>query len=85
MIWYRYRFITKAIDDYRPLVFNPAYPWWCTGYGDCYVTIVAWLPSTEDLLKYWDDADDVDYTEHNEIVFNDRFPKPEYYKELDNV
>jgi hypothetical protein len=32
-IWRRYRFRTKSVDDERPLIFNPAYPWWCSGYG----------------------------------------------------
>ena len=85
MIWRRYRFETKSVEDYRPLKFNPCYPWWCSGYGDNTATIIAWLPDNEDLYQYWDDADNVDYQEHNEIKFSDRFPKPEYFKDLTNV
>jgi len=80
-LWRRYRFFTKSIDDYRPLVFNPKYPWWCSGTGDDNATIVAYLPHDEDLLKYWDDAYDIDYTEEDEIVFTDRFRKPYYFIE----
>ena len=29
-MWKRYRFYTHAIEDYRPLIFNPKYPWWCS-------------------------------------------------------
>lgn len=82
MKWKRYRFTTEA-EDPRPLVFNPKYPWWISGYaGDMSNTvIVAYLPSKEDLLKYWDDADDVDFTEEKKIEFSSRFPKPEYFKD----
>jgi len=82
MKWKRYRFYTRAVDDPRPLVFNPAYPWWCSGYaGDgSYAIIVAYLPANEVLEKYWDDAFDVDYTNEEAITFSDRFPQPEYYK-----
>jgi hypothetical protein len=80
-MWKRYRFYTKSVDDYRPLVFNPKYPWWCSGYADDAAVIVAYLPADEDLLKYWDDAFDIDYTEEDKIKFSDRFAKPEYYIE----
>lgn len=81
--WKRYRFKTYASEDYRPLEFNPCYPWWCTGSGEDYVTIVAYLPENEDLKKYWDDADDVNFEDADEIVFTSRFTKPSYFKELE--
>ncbi len=79
--WRRYRFYTKSVEDYRPLVFNPKFPWWCSAEAgdDSSATIVAWLPVTEDLLKYWDDAFDVEFTEHHEIEFTSRFAKPDYF------
>lgn len=82
MKWKRYRFCTGAVEDCRPLIFNPAYPWWCSGYaGDgSYTIIVAYLPANEVLERYWDDAFDVDYTYEETITFSDRFPQPEYYK-----
>lgn len=82
--WKRYRFKTKSIDDYRPLIFNPKYPWWCTGEGEGYVTIVAYLPENEDLSKYWDDAFEITYEEEDEIKFSGRFPKPDCFEELEN-
>jgi hypothetical protein len=90
MIWKRYRFLTKSHEDYRPLVSNPKYPWWCTGYcmegkqGSMVVSaavIVAYLPPEEDLKKYWDDAFDIDVQDREEITFTSRFPKPEYFVE----
>lgn len=90
--WRRYRFETKSVDDYRPLVFNPKYPWWCSGYGlggnatDGYpesqtAVIVAYLPPNEDLKKYWDDAFNIEFEEKAEIEFSGRFPKPSYFVE----
>jgi hypothetical protein len=78
--WRRYRFSTKSVNDYRPIIFNPKYPWWCSGENKSSVTIIAYLPETEDLMKYWDDAEDTEFTEHDEIEFTDRFPKPDYYE-----
>lgn len=86
MKWKRYRFHTRSVDDYRPLVFNPSYPWWCsaeTGDGS-FVTIVAYLPADEPLERYWDDVFDVDYTEEETITFSGRFPRPVYYQESEN-
>lgn len=83
--WKRYRLKSYAVEDYRPLIFNEKYPWWCSGSGDSsdgeYVVIVAYLPNDEDILKYWDDAFEIDYTEEDEIIFSGRFPKPEYFVE----
>lgn len=83
-MWKRYRFYTKSVNDYRPLVCNPSYPWWCSGSGidgeEEYAVIVAYLPINENLYRYWDDAYEVDYTHEERIVFTDRFPKPDYYK-----
>ena len=83
-MWIRYRLQTKSVDDYRPLIFNAKYPWWCSGTaGDgSAATIIAYLPKGEDLLKYWDDAYDITQTEHEEIEFSSRFPKPKYFEAL---
>ena len=82
-MWKRYRFFTYAVDDYRPLVFNPKYPWWCSGYGgdgdEEHSVIIAYLPKDEDLLKYWDDAFNIEFTEEDEITFSSRFEKPDYF------
>lgn len=79
--WNWYRFKTNSIDDYRPLLFNPKYPWWCTGYGEGYAIIVAYLPKDEDLKKYWDDAYSIDVQSKENIEFSDRFQKPSYFQE----
>jgi len=38
----RVRFHTDE-EDYRPLKFPPPGPYWCTGEGDGYWTIVAYV------------------------------------------
>lgn len=80
MIYKKYRFKTKAIDDYRPLIDmkNINCPWWCSGEGTDYVTIICYLPKGENLLKYWDDAYDIDVEEADEIKYTDRFKKPNW-------
>ena len=82
---YKYRFKTKAVDDYRPLVDmkDIQMPYWCTGSATdgTYVTIVCYLPKSEDLFKYWDDAYDIDKTSADTITYTDRFPKPNWIKE----
>lgn len=81
MSWKRYRFTTQA-EDYRPIKFNPSYPWWCSGYdSDDNAIIVAYLPKHDDLFEYWDDASNIDFLEATQIVFSDRFPKPDWFKE----
>lgn len=80
----RYRFKTKSVEDFRPLIdmTEIQMPWWCTGSAmdDSYMIIVCYLPADEDLKKYWDDAFDVEYDECDEIVYTSRFTKPEWIK-----
>lgn len=78
----KYRFKTKAIDDYRPLVDMKEIqmPWWCTGEGEDCAVIICYLPEGENLKKYWDDAYDIEREKRNCIVYTDRFPKPDWIK-----
>lgn len=84
-MWKRYRLKTYSVEDSRPLIFDARYPSWCSGYGEDhngeYAVMIVYLPEGEDLLKYWDDAFDVDVEDREEITFTDRFPKPSYYVE----
>ena len=78
----RYRFKTKAIDDYRPLkdMKDIQMPWWCSGYGEDHAIIICYLPKETDLKEYWDDAYDIEEQEREEITYTDRFPKPDWIK-----
>jgi len=77
--WMRYRFHANG-DDYRPVKFPPPGPFWCTGYGDGYAVIVAYLPLLTPLKDYWPEASEISATEHTEIIYTDRFPKPLWYE-----
>ena len=80
MIWYRFK--THSVDDCRPLIDMASIkmPWWCTGFdGDgSYAIIVCYLPETEDLYKYWDDAYDIKSKTADTIQYTDRFQKPDW-------
>lgn len=80
-LWCRYRLKTYSVDDSRPLIFNPKYPCWESGFTDEYAVMIAYLPKGEDVFKYWDDAFDIEVTEHESIKFSDRFPKPDHFIE----
>lgn len=80
LVWYRFK--TKSVQDYRPLIDMKEIqmPWWCTGSAmdSSYVIIVCYLPKNEDLSKYWDDAYDINSESRTEIIYTDRFQKPEW-------
>lgn len=86
--WIRYRFKTKSVADWRPLVYDPRFPSWCSGYGgeeedgSAFAVIVMYLPASEDLMKYYDDAFDVEGEERDSITFTDRFPRPKSFEEM---
>lgn len=80
--WKWYRFETDA-DDNRPVVFNPSYPWWCSGYsGDGTRSIIcAYLPAGKNIKEYWPEAVYIQSESVKKIEFTDRFPRPEYFIE----
>jgi hypothetical protein len=81
--WIRYRFHANE-DDWRP-VYDPNEPnpnlgpYWCSGYGDGYSIIVAYLRAEPTL--YWPEASHIDEGEPGPIKFSDRFPKPSWWQE----
>lgn len=79
----KYRFKTKALEDYRPLknMKEIQCPWWCSGEGIDYAIIICYLPIEIDLKEYWDDAYDIDMEEVEKITYTDRFKKPDWIKE----
>jgi hypothetical protein len=79
MAWIRYRF-TMDIDDYRPTVFPPPGPYWCTGETpDGAHILVAYLRPGDMLHGYWPEADDDEEEPVDAITFTTRFPRPEWY------
>jgi hypothetical protein len=78
--WTRHRFVSDS-EDYRPLVWPPAGPWWCSGWdSEDRAVIIAYVPSNEDLHTYWPEALNVDSEECEHITYSDRFPKPFWWE-----
>ena len=80
MKWIRYRFHAN-LEDYRAIIWPPAGPYWCSGEGDSYSIVVAYLPPHKELIEYWPEANNIDLEEVNEIVFTDRFACPDWWNE----
>jgi hypothetical protein len=82
--WDRVRFHANE-DDWRPVIWPPIGPYWCSGSGDNYAVIVAYFPTgstDEDIKKYWPEASNIDRMQENvDISFSDRFAKPDWWKE----
>jgi hypothetical protein len=71
------RFKTSA-EDYRPVKWPIDHPYWCSGHGDGYSILVAYVDSEEQLKELWPEAYDIDSEEVAKYVFTSRFPKPEW-------
>lgn len=77
--WIRVRF-HAALPDYRPVTWPPPGPYWCSGEGDDYSIIVAYVRFMSQVTKYWPEATHIEECGGNgEIVFTDRFPKLDWY------
>lgn len=74
----RHRFRTDP-DDYRPIAFPPPGPYWCTGIGDGYSIVVAYLPAGEPLRNWWPDATEVETEQVEVIQFTSRFQCPDWW------
>ena len=79
-MWKKYKFKTN-IADYRPKMYNSNFPWWKTGGDDESTDITVWLPTEQKLSNYWEDAYSVSHSTHEEIVFTERTPQPEWYNQ----
>jgi hypothetical protein len=68
-------------DDYRSVIWPVKYPYWCSGYGDDYSIVVAFVENLKQLKKQWPEAEDIDFEEVEKVEFTERFAKPDWYKE----
>lgn len=73
--------IEETDNDYRPMVWPIKYPYWCTGENDTDFILVAYVDSTEDLMKQWPEAHDIEEEEVEKVEFTGRLQKPEWYVE----
>lgn len=68
------------LDDPRPIKWPPPGPFWITGSGDEYSTVVAYLNTEAEIEDFWPEATAVDVHELDcEPQFSDRFPQPEWW------
>jgi hypothetical protein len=81
--WARVRFFDRSgVPDYRCVKWPPLGPYWCSGYGDGYAIIVAYIPSQEimRITEFWPDAFDIEELEESDTIeFSSRFQCPEYW------
>ena len=66
-------------DDYRPVKWPVKYPFWCSGYGEDFSVVIAYVDSVDELMELWPEASNLDIEERESITFTDRFPKPSWY------
>ena len=76
----RVRFKSDA-EDFRPVNWPLKHPWWCSGTGDGYAIIISYADDEQYILDNWPEAEDLDCEEVDKYMFNDRFPKPDWFKE----
>lgn len=68
-------------DDYRPIHWPVKYPYWCTGCGEGYSTVVSYADDEQYILDNWPEATDLDAREVDGYVFTGRFPKPDWFND----
>lgn len=68
-------------DDYRPIDWPVRHPYWCTGYGPHYSTVVSYADNLEYILENWPEATEITVEECDGYTFTDRFPRPEWFKD----
>ena len=71
--------------DYRPIIWPIKYPYWCSGTGDGYAILVAYVDSVEHLKEMWPEAMDIKTDDVSEITFTSRFRQPEWYTPPDQI
>jgi len=78
--WLRCRF-KAAADDYRPVKWPPPGPYWCSGEGEGYSIVIAYVRTEDQVREFWPEASDIDAEERDAITYTERFAKPDWYKE----
>ena len=57
--WMRVRFHANE-GDYRPIKWPPPGPYWCSGEGDDYSIIVAYVRTQKQIKEFWPEASEID-------------------------
>jgi hypothetical protein len=69
--WIRARFKADGAD-FRPISWPPPGPYWCSGYGDDYSIVIAYVRDEAQVYEFWPEAEDVDSTQEVEIKERER-------------
>ncbi len=77
-IMLRIRFKTNS-EDYRPINWPLKHPYWCSGYGEGYATLISYADDESYIMDNWPEAYDLDPSEETEYLFTSRFPKPKWF------
>ena len=67
------------LEDSRPVNWPVKHPWWETGFGDDYATVVAYADDLDEIMRNWPEATNIEWEERTEYTFTDRFRKPEWF------
>jgi hypothetical protein len=67
-------------DDPRPVNWPIPHPYWVTGYGEGYATVVAYADDLNYILANWPEANDIQIEKVDGYAFTDRFPKPKWFE-----
>lgn len=76
--WLRARFHANP-DDYRSIKWPPVGPYWCSGHGDDYSIVVAYVRTPEQITEQWPEATEISAEEVEGITFSDRFACPGWW------
>lgn len=83
--WDRIRFRADEMD-FRPVKWPPLGPYWCSGCGDGYSIVVAYVPrglSDRRIKEYWPEAACIDRMQEGvALEYSDRFQEPEWWKKM---
>ena len=81
--WDRIRFKANE-DDYRPVTVPALGPYWCSGFGDGYSIVVAFVPhqtTDKQIKRFWPEAEEINRMQTDvPLEWSNRFPKPDWYK-----
>lgn len=75
----------QCSGDFRPVKWPIQYPYWCSGQNNKEFVLVAYAGSIEELKDLWPEAFSIESKEVDKILFSDRFPKPDWYKENKSI
>jgi len=67
-------------DDPRPIKWPIKHPFWITGEGFGYSTVVAYADNEDEILENWPEAEEIDSETVEDYNFTSRFSKPDWFK-----